>query len=71
MPQIPLKEIKKRAKSLRESGNIQLKKELKKSINTFQNVLVETATGVGHSENFLTVKVKKANAPSPFKPTKS
>jgi threonylcarbamoyladenosine tRNA methylthiotransferase MtaB len=60
MPQIPLKEIKKRAKSLRESGDIQLKKELKKSINTFHNVLVETATGVGHSENFLTVKVKKA-----------
>ena len=60
MPQIPLKEIKKRAKSLRESGDIQLKKELKKSINTFHNVLVETATGVGHSENFLPVKVKKA-----------
>ena len=60
MPQIPLKEIKKRAKFLRESGDIQLKKELKKSINTFHNVLVETATGVGHSENFLTVKVKDA-----------
>tara|TARA_B110000008_G_scaffold149806_2_gene151132 strand:+ start:1744 stop:2994 length:1251 start_codon:yes stop_codon:yes gene_type:complete len=60
MPQIPLKEIKKRAKFLRESGDIQLKKELKKSINTFHNVLVETATGVGHSENFLTVKVKEA-----------
>ena len=60
MPQLPLKEIKKRAKSLRESGAIQLKKELNNSINTFHNVLVETDTGVGHSENFLTVKVKKA-----------
>ena len=60
MPQIPLNIRKERAKSLRELGDKQFKLELKKSINTFHNVLVETDTGIGHSENFLTVKVRKA-----------
>ena len=60
MPQVPLSIIKERAKILREFGNKQLKQNLKKSINTFHNVLVETETGIGHSENFLTVKVLKA-----------
>jgi threonylcarbamoyladenosine tRNA methylthiotransferase MtaB len=60
MPQVPLSIIKERAKTLRVFGNKQLKRELKKSINTFHNVLVETETGIGHSENFLSVKVLKA-----------
>ena len=60
MPQIPLNIRKERAKSLREFGDKQFKLDLKKSINSFHNVLVETDTGIGHSENFLTVKVRKA-----------
>ena len=60
MPQIPANIIKRRAKILRESGNRQLNKTLKNSINTFQNVLIETDKGVGHCENFLPAKVNKA-----------
>lgn len=60
MPQIPSNVIKERAKILRDHGNEQLKKELKNSINTIQNVLVETDEGIGHSENFLTIKVNQA-----------
>ena len=61
MPQIPLKIRKERAKSLRNLGDNQFKLALKKSINTFHKVLVETDTGIGHSENFLPVKVRKAS----------
>ena len=57
MPQV-LNCIRKiRAKELREYGDFQLKKALKKSVNSTQKVLVEDNNGIGHSENFLTVKV--------------
>ena len=60
MPQTPSNIIKERARILRDHGNQQLKKELKNSINTIQNVLVETDEGIGHSENFLPIKVNQA-----------
>ena len=60
MPQTPSNIIKERARILRDHGNEQLKKELKNSINTIQNVLVETDEGIGHSENFLPIKVNQA-----------
>ena len=60
MPQV-LNCIRKiRAKELREYGDFQLKKALKKSVNSTQKILVEDNNGIGHSENFLTVKVLNA-----------
>ena len=51
---------KERAKLIREVGESQLHKKLKQSINTIQNVLVETKEGIGHCENFLVAKIKDA-----------
>ena len=58
MPQVDKKLIKERAKKLREIGKYQLQNKLKQSINTIQNVLIETEDGVGHCENFLVLKLK-------------
>ena len=58
MPQVDKKLIKIRAKKLREIGEYQLQNKLKQSINTIQNVLIETEDGVGHCENFLVAKLK-------------
>ena len=60
MPQTPISLIKERAKKLREVGEYQLQNKLKQSINTIQNVLIETKDGVGHCENFLVAKIKNA-----------
>jgi threonylcarbamoyladenosine tRNA methylthiotransferase MtaB len=60
MPQIPRNIKKERAKLIREVGESQLHKKLKQSINTIQNVLVETKEGIGHCENFLVAKIKDA-----------
>ena len=60
MPQTPNNLIKERAKKLREVGEYQLQNKLKQSINTIQNVLIETKDGVGHCENFLVAKIKNA-----------
>jgi len=61
MPQVAKKLIKERAKKLREVGQYQLQNKLKQSINTIQNVLIETKDGIGHCENFLVAKIKNAN----------
>ena len=61
MPQVDKKLIKERAKKLREMGKYQLQNKLKQSINTIQNVLIETKDGVGHCENFLVAKIKNAS----------
>ena len=61
MPQVDKKLIKIRAKKLREIGEYQLQNKLKQSINTIQNVLIETEDGVGHCENFLVAKIKNAS----------
>jgi len=60
MPQLPKTIIKKRAKILREMGEYQLQQKLKQSVNTIQNVLIETKEGMGHCENFLVAKIKNA-----------
>ena len=60
MPQTPISLIKERAKKLREVGEYQLQNKLKQSINTIQNVLIETKDGIGHCENFLVAKIKNA-----------
>jgi len=60
MPQVLNCIRKKRAKELRDYGDFQLRKILKKSVNSIQEVLVEDNNGIGHSENFLTVKVLNA-----------
>ena len=61
MPQVDKKLIKERAKKLREIGKYQLQNKLKQSINTIQNVLIETEDGIGHCENFLVAKIKNAS----------
>ena len=60
MPHVPSNLIKERAKKLREIGEYQLQNKLKQSINTIQNVLIETKDGIGHCENFLVAKIKNA-----------
>ena len=57
MPQIKKSIVKDRAKELRHQGERQLQKQLNNSIDSIQNVLVESELGIGHSENFLTTKV--------------
>ena len=54
MPQIKISVIKRRAKELRDKGDYHLRKTLKQAKNSIQNVLVESESGVGHCENFLT-----------------
>jgi len=59
MPQIPTNIRKERAKMLREQGNKVKYKVFKDSINSYQNVLIETEKGFGHAENFLPVKISE------------
>ena len=67
MPQIKTSIAKERAKDLRDLGEKQLKKQLHKEVGSTQNVLVETETGIGHSENFLTTKVIEASERKVYK----
>ena len=60
MPQVNSEIKRQRAKELRDCGHYQLKQNLDKSINSLQNVLIESEKGIGHSENFLTTKVLEA-----------
>jgi len=60
MPQVNSEIKRQRAKELRDCGHYQLKQNLDKSINSIQNVLIESEKGIGHSENFLTTKVLEA-----------
>ena len=59
MPQIPINIRKERAKMLREQGNKVKYIAFKNSINSYQNVLIETEKGFGHAENFLPVKISE------------
>jgi len=56
MPQVKGTIIKERAKILREAGQKELHKLLKKQIGKIMNVIVEK-DGIGKSENFLDVKI--------------
>ena len=53
---------------LRDQGNKVKHKTFKNSINSYQNVLIETEKGFGHSENFLPVKIsEKVNTNNIYK----
>ena len=56
MPKVLKKDIKSRAKELRNLGEKQHKKFLKKQIGTIQNVLIEK-NSMGHTENFSKIKL--------------
>ena len=57
MPQIPSAIRKERAKILRDKGHKAIYKAFNNSINSYQNVLIETKKSFGHAENFLPVKI--------------
>ena len=57
MPQIPSAIRKERAKTLRDQGHKAICKAFNNSINSYQNVLIETKKSFGHAENFLPVKI--------------
>jgi len=56
MPKVLKKDIKSRAKELRNLGEKQHNKLLKKQIGTIQNVLIEK-NSMGHTENFSKIKL--------------
>ena len=60
MPQVPREIIKKRAKLLREAGNKEMKKLLKKQIGNYTSVLVEEVkenSSFGKSQHFIKTKI--------------
>ena len=62
MPQVPREIIKKRAKLLREAGNNEMKKLLKKQIGNYASVLVEEVndnSSFGKSQHFIKTKIDK------------
>ena len=62
MPQVPREIIKKRAKLLREAGNKEMKKLLKKQIGNFASVLIEEVndnSSFGKSQHFIKTKIDK------------
>jgi len=62
MPQVPREIIKKRAKLLREAGNKEMKKLLKKQIGNYTSVLVEEVndnSSFGKSQHFIKTKIDK------------
>ena len=62
MPQVPREIIKKRAKLLREAGNKEMKKLLKKQIGNYASVLVEEVndnSSFGKSQHFIKTKIDK------------
>ena len=62
MPQVPREIIKKRAKLLREAGNKEMKKLLKKQIGNYASVLVEKVndnSSFGKSQHFIKTKIDK------------
>ncbi len=59
MPQIDGRIIKQRAKLLREAGQVELQKFLKKQVGKTIKVIVEK-DGIGRAENFLEVKILSA-----------
>ena len=58
MPKVLKKDIKSRAKELRNLGEKQHNKLLKKQIGTIQNVLIEK-NSMGHTENFSKIKLQE------------
>ncbi|MGA0412755.1 MAG: tRNA (N(6)-L-threonylcarbamoyladenosine(37)-C(2))-methylthiotransferase MtaB [Candidatus Puniceispirillales bacterium] len=58
MPKVLKKDIKSRAKELRNLGEKQHNKLLKKQIGTIQNVLIEK-NSMGHTENFSKIKLNE------------
>lgn len=58
MPKVLKKDIKSRAKELRNLAEKQHNKLLKKQIGTIQNVLIEK-NSMGHTENFSKIKLKE------------
>ena len=58
MPKVLKKDIKSRAKELRNLGEKQHNKLLKKQIGTIQNVLIEK-NSIGHTENFSKIKLNE------------
>ena len=58
MPKVLKKDIKLRAKELRNLANKQHKQFLESQIGTIQNVLVEQ-NSIGHAENFAKIKLKE------------
>ncbi len=58
MPKVLKKDIKSRAKELRNLGKKQHNKLLKKQIGTIQNVLIEK-NSMGHTENFSKIKLNE------------
>ena len=58
MPQVPKKDIQKRAKQLRDLANQQHNKFLLSQVGTTQDVLIEN-NSVGHASNFSKIKLKE------------
>jgi threonylcarbamoyladenosine tRNA methylthiotransferase MtaB len=61
MPQVEKQIIKQRAAQLRQIGEAQIKKFMKKFDGSYHNVLVESSS-VGHATNFIPVKCEGINA---------
>ena len=69
MPKVLKKDIKLRAKELRNLANKQHKQFLQSQIGTIQNVLVEQ-NSIGHAENFAKIKLKETIQTSEIVPTR-
>ena len=57
MPQVPPAVVKERARRLREASARRRAIWLERLVGTTQNVLIERANGLGHGENFASVRV--------------
>ncbi len=69
MPKVLKKDIKLRAKELRNLANKQHKQFLESQIGTIQNVLVEQ-NSIGHAANFAKIKLKETIQTSEIVPTR-
>ena len=69
MPKVLKKDIKLRAKELRNLANKQHKQFLESQIGTIQNVLVEQ-NSIGHAANFAKIKLKENIQTSEIVPTR-
>ena len=69
MPKVLKKDIKSRAKDLRDLANKQHINFLETQVGTIQNVLVEK-NSIRHSENFAKIKLKETIQTSEIVPTR-
>ena len=65
MPQVHPKDVKARAKRLREATARRRSGWLKDLVGTRQKVLIEREDGIGHAENFAPVRLSAGGAKAP------